>query len=156
MKTSSELEPSDIFIRTILSKVIVYKNKVEIILCKNTLIKAIEATAYGTDLPQGKSLLDNLIVVLKSIRLSQADNGTKLIIGGSESTPNYNLPLIQAIVKSFYYHKEFKEGRLFQKDKNSNYVKKIMELRYLPPKVIEDIINGRQEKDLTVSKLMAL
>jgi site-specific DNA recombinase len=156
LKTSSELKPSNLLIRTILHKVIVYKNKVEIILCKDTLVKAIEAITYEIDLPQEKSQPDNLIIIAKSIRLSQADNGAKLIIGGSESTPNHNMALIQAIVKSFYYHKELAEGRFLQKDKNSSYVKKIMELRYLPPKIFEDIMNGKQEKDLTVSKLFSL
>lgn len=156
LKTSAEIKPSDIIIRTILHKVVVYKNKVEIIFCENTLVKAIEATAYGTDLPIEKSRSDNLIMITKNIKLAKADNGAKLIIGGSESTPNHNMALIQAIVKSFYYHKELEEGRLSREDKNSSYVKKIMELRYLPPKIIEDIMNGRQEKDLTVSKLMSL
>ena len=109
---------------------------------------------YGVDLPQEKSNPDNLIVLAKDIKLSQVDNGAKLIIGGNESTPNYNMTLIQAVVKSFYYHKELEEDRLSAKGRSSSYIKKIMNLRYLSLKIIEDIINGRQEKDLTLTKLM--
>jgi hypothetical protein len=63
------------------------------------------------------------------------------------------MSLINAIVKSFYYHKLAMEDKLTSEMKSSSYVKRIMQLRFLPPKLIEDIINGVQPPDLTVVKL---
>ena len=75
--------------------------------------------------------------------------GNKLII---ENECQYNLTLIQSIAKGFYYHKLWFEGKL-SKEQKSSYVYRLMSLRYLPPKLIEDILNGKQAPNLTVKEL---
>jgi DNA invertase Pin-like site-specific DNA recombinase len=142
------------FIRHILFKATISKDKIAIILYKTRVKNAIEYLIYGTHLPEEKeSDVSELINIQKNVRMSGVtSNGSKLIIGDT-STPVHNMQLINAIVKSFYYHKLIQEGRPPEELKTSSYARRIVQLRFLPPKLIEDILNGTQSPDLTVVKL---
>lgn len=82
-------------------------------------------------------------------------SGSKLIIGETNAI-SFNQPLVQAIVKSFYYHKFINEGNPPPELKTSSYARRIAELRFLPPKIIEAILNGTQKRDLTVKRLFEM
>lgn len=155
------------FIRSVLSKVILYKKKVEIILCKNQLLKALESITYGKQLPEElKEESKEPIFITKEIRISQTSrNGSVLIISDSERQEvNVNFQLIKAIARSHYWNNlllsgEVNNAREINKIENltsHKYVYKILELKYLAPLVIERIINGTQPRDLSVEKLFAV
>ncbi len=76
----------------------------------------------------------------------------KIIIPGKA---NYDMKLIQAIVKSFWYNKLGAERRLPSEARNGNN-KRLRKLRFLPPEIIESIMNGTQNPDLNVKKLIAM
>lgn len=78
--------------------------------------------------------------------------GNKLII---ENEYQYNLTLIQSVAKGFYYHKLWLEGKL-SKEQKSSYIYRLISLRYLSPKLIEDILNGKQAPNLTIKELYRL
>jgi hypothetical protein len=84
--------------------------------------------------------------------IATPQRGNKLIIGNEVK---YNLTLIQAITKGFYYHKLWEEGKLTPEQKNS-YTYRLMNLRLLPPQIIDDVLNGKQAPDITVKRLYEL
>ena len=76
----------------------------------------------------------------------------KIIIPGKA---NYDMKLIQAIVKSFWYNKLGAERKLPIEARNGNN-KRLRKLRFLPPEIIESIMNGTQDPELNVKKLIAM
>lgn len=69
--------------------------------------------------------------------------------------------MIKAIVRSFYWQNLFLSGNIkntkdiqkLENLKDDSYIKQILNLRFLSPKIIDLILNGIQPRDLTVSKL---
>ena len=136
-------------VRYILNKVVVYKDQVEIVLNKNILLEALELLAGGERVMIDYED-DDFITITKQVQLvAVPKRGNKLII---ENESQYNLTLIQSIAKGFYYHKLWLEGKL-AKEQKSSYIYRLMSLRYLPPTLIEDILNGKQAPDMTVKEL---
>ena len=136
-------------VRYILNKVVVYKDQVEIVLNKNILLEALELLACGERVMIDYED-DDFITITKQVQLvAVPKRGNKLII---ENESQYNLTLIQSIAKGFYYHKLWLEGKL-AKEQKSSYIYRLMSLRYLPPTLIEDILNGKQAPDMTVKEL---
>lgn len=68
---------------------------------------------------------------------------------------NYNQTLINAIVKGFYYNKMILKGKASPELYTRN-ARRLRKLRFLVPKLIEQIMLGTQSKDLTVEKLCAM
>lgn len=152
------------FIRTVLSKVVIYKEKTEITICKFQLLKALEAVAYTTDFPEELKEETKLPIILtKNIKItSTANNGSVLILTDSDmKQPEINPILIKAISKSYLWNKqllsgEVKSGVGIQKKeglKSYGYVANILDLRFLAPDIIEAILNGTQSRDLTIKDL---
>ena len=157
----------NVFIRTILNKIVLYKEKIEITLCREQLLKALEAVAYNAPLPEElKKETSEPIFITKEIQILQtARNGSILIISNSKRhEPNINNRLIKAIAKSYYWNNlllsgEAKNSIDIQKIENlsdSTYIKDILRLRFLAPEIIEKILNGRQSLDWSVQKLFGI
>jgi site-specific DNA recombinase len=152
------------FIRTILSKVIIYKEKFEIIICKNQLLKTLEAIYNNTDLPEEiKGESENPINITTNIRISStARNGSVLILSESaEQEVQIDPQLVKAIVKSHRWNKQILSGEVkngieiqnLENLKSYSYVADILDLRFLAPDIVEIILNGTQPKDLTIKDL---
>lgn len=155
------------FIRTILSKIIIYKEKIEIIICKNQLLKTLEAIYNKTDLPEEiKGESENPINITTDIRISStARNGSVLILSESaEQEVQIDPQLVKAIIKSHRWNNQILSGavknsiEIKEKEnlKSKTYVNSIIDLRFLAPDIIERILNGTQPKDLTIQKLFNL
>lgn len=144
------------FIRAILSKVIICKEKVEITICKSQLLKVLEAVAYNTDLPEEiRGNTETPITIIKNIQISAtANNGSVLILTDSNiQEPEINLILVKAIAKSYLWNKQILSDEKIKDFTISSYVKKVINLRFLSPKIIESILNGTQQRDLTIQNL---
>jgi len=152
------------FIRTILSKIILSKDKVEIIICQNQLTKALEAITYGTNLPEEiKGVTSEPIIISREIKISNvAFNGRSIIISNAANRElQFNRKLINAITKSFYWNNllmmgEVKSSTDIQKLEgltDNSYIKDVLLLRFLAPDIIEKIINGTQPPDWSIKKL---
>lgn len=147
-----EIQINDQIIRLIVSKVIIYKDKVEIEINKNMLIKTLENLAYNKELPT-KNLESEVIKIIKDVKIiATPRHGNKLIVGDEVE---YNSMLINTVIKGFYLYKLWKERKL-QPEQKTTYNYRLMNLRFLPPKIVEDILNGKQEPTLTVKKLHEL
>ena len=79
--------------------------------------------------------------------------GNKIILQGDT---DFNEALIQAIVKAFYYHELRERNLLTREQKESSYIRRVMNLRLLPPTLIEDILYGKQEPNLMITDLYKL
>ncbi len=165
LSKASTFDLTNNFIRAILAKVVLYKEKVEIIICKEQLIKGLESIISDTlFLDETKSDPDNPIIISRNIRISTTSrNGSVLIVNNSKDKEiNINPFLVKMIAKSYYWNKLLDEGKAqhsidIQKIENltdNDYIKKALGLRILSPKIVEAILNGYQPEDLTVKKLL--
>ncbi|MDD3149348.1 MAG: recombinase family protein [Candidatus Gastranaerophilales bacterium] len=154
-----------IFIRAVINKIVLYKEKIEIMLSESQLLKVFMALTYELQMPEElKTETGEPIFITKNIRISStAKNGSVLIISDSEkSEKNINLKLINAIAKSHYWNnlilsgevKGLKELQQRENFSSNKYVKNILKLKFLAPDIVEKILTGRQPKDLTVQKLI--
>lgn len=152
------------FIRTILNKAVIFKEKVEITICKNQLLKALEAVAYNTDLPEEiKEETKSPIILTKNINITAtAKNGSVLILTDSDTHETETNPtIVKALAKSYLWNKqllsgEVKSGAELQKRENLKsygYVANILDLRFLAPDITEAILNGTQPLSLTIKSL---
>lgn len=142
------------FIRHALLKVRISKEMVSIIFSKTLLKEAIEYLIFGTNLPVEQKYDKNSIEELNyNIRISSTTkNGSKIIIGDT-CRKEVNKFLLEAIVKSFYYHKLMFEDKLTSEQKANTYIYRLMKLRFLPKNIIQDILTGNHEPDWTIDKL---
>lgn len=153
------------FIRGILAKVSLFKNKVEITLCRNNLLKALESLLSGnTVLSEPKGEPEVSIKITRDIRISSTSRkGSVLVVRGTEKKEvNINAFLVKIIVKSYYWNKLLDDGKVqnskdiqkLEKMTNNDYIKNALGLRILSPRIVEAILNGHQPADLTVQKLL--
>ena len=76
------------------------------------------------------------------------------------ATPEPNPYLVNAIVKSFYYHKQIQAGKTIEDLqieeglKDSKYIRNIMNLKYISPQLTEQILNGTQSENLSLQRLI--
>jgi len=164
---ASKFDLTNNFIRAILAKIVLYKEKVEIIICKNQLIKGLESFITGTAfLDETKPDTEYPIKIIRNIRISTTSrNGSVLVVNNAEKKEvNINPFLVKIIAKSYYWNKLINEGkargsndiRKMENHNNNNYVKEILRLKFLAPSIIESILNGTQPIDLTADKLRKL
>ncbi len=157
-----ELEPA--FIRGILAKIILFKEKVEIILCRASLVKRLKTFDSGAStLTEAPADPEDSIKITKQIRISTTSrNGGVLIVNNGENKEiNINPFLIKIIAKCYYWNKLIEEGKAessrdiqrMENHNNNNYVKELLRLKFLAPEIVEAILNGTQPKDLTADRL---
>ena len=87
----------------------------------------------------------NPITITKKIKITQQSrNDNILILNAKEyDTSEPNPYLVNAIVKSHYYHKQIQAGRTIEDlqteegFKDSKYIRNIMNLKYLSPELAE-------------------
>lgn len=146
--------PDVVFIRTVLNKTTIYQDKIRILIDRDLLVQAIEAVTYG-ELLNFKSTGDYLLDFSYDVKISSVNQkGTKIVIGHNKV--EYNLTLIQAITKGFYYFKLLQKGKMTKEQKSSSHIKRLMKLRLLPPEIIEAILNGTQDRTLTIKELYTM
>lgn len=150
-------------LRSILNKVVISEETIEITLCENALTKVLECLVDKTEFPEMKTDTDAPITILKKVEITKTSRSGNILIinSGDKPTPLPNPYLINAIVKSHYWHRLLLTGKIksiveIQKTegmKNPSYIKDIMKLKFIPVKLTEQILSGTQPKDLSVQKL---
>lgn len=149
-------------IKSIINKIIVSEKNIEITFDENNIIKVLN-NIYNTNNITlfEKNEKQKPLIITKNIRISQpSKNGNILILHAKENDiKDPNPYLVNAIIKSYYYHKQILNGKTIedlQKEENlkdSKYVRNILNLKYLSPELTEQILNGTQDRDLTLQKL---
>lgn len=150
-------------IKSIVNKIIVSDNTIEIHYDENAIREILELVYQGdkiTLIRQNKEF--EPITIKKSIKISQPSRtGNILILNVKETDASTTNPyLVNAIVKSYYYHKQIQNGRTIedlQKEENlkdSKYIRNILNLKYLSPVLTDQILNGVQSEDMSLQKLI--
>ena len=143
-------------IRAIIHRIVVSKNLIEITYNEASIKKVLNALANNQEIViTDKNEELTSIVISKNIKITQSSrNDNILILNAKEyDTPEPNPYLVNAIVKSFYYHKLMFENKLTSEQKANTHIYRLMKLRFLPKEIIEAILTGTQEQDLTIDKL---
>ena len=142
------------FIRHVLLKAKISSQSVSITVSKTLVKEAIEYLIFGIHLTVEQKYDKNSLVELDyNIRISSTTkNGSKLIIGDVKQK-TVNKILLDAIVKSFYYHKLMFENKLTSEQKANTHIYRLMKLRFLPKDIIKAILTGSHEPDWTIDKL---
>ena len=142
------------FIRHMLNQAKISSQSVLITVSKTLIKEAVEYIIFGTHLPVEQKYDKNSLVELDyKIRISSTTkNGSKLIIGDVKQK-TVNKILLDAIVKSFYYHKLMFENKLTSEQKANTHIYRLMKLRFLPKDIIKAILTGSHEPDWTIDKL---
>jgi hypothetical protein len=91
------------------------------------------------------------------------DNGSKIIIGAdTPSIVKQDDSLLLLILKAYKWNRMLTMGKVkniiaISKQENTQYtyVKKVLSLVYLSPKITQNILNGTQPRDLTVGKIFS-
>ncbi len=160
-----KIEINNDIIRAILAKVVLYQNKVEMIICKEQVLKTLKAIITNTKLPRESFLEpENQIKIIKNVRISTTSrNGSVLIVKDKHNRQaNINPFLVKIIAKGYYWNKLISEGKArsindIQKLENmidKGYIQDALSLRILSPRIVEAIFEGLQPADLTVKKLL--
>lgn len=150
-------------IRAIIHRIVVSKNLIEITYNEASIKKVLNALANKQEIViTDKNEELTPIVISKNIKITQSSrNDNILILNAKEyATPEPNPYLVNAIVKSFYYHKQIQAGKTIEDLqteeglKDSKYIRNIMNLKYISPQLTEQILNGTQSENLSLQRLI--
>ena len=145
-------ESDKIFLRTVVKRVDLRVDRISISYDIGYIVKYFATMAFNAEFKYSEDdeqIINNQLDV-QILLTPQRQN--KIIIPGKR---NYDMKLIQAIVKSFWYNKLGAERKLPPEARNGNN-KRLRKLRFLPPEIIESIMNGTQDPELNVKKLIAI
>lgn len=101
----------------------------------------------------------------KKIKITKSSIRGKVIIVPTDSQKRqYNVTLIKALIRCYFWHSLIQTGKCktiadiqrFENLKDKKYIRKIMSIRFLPAQLQEDILNGTQDVDLSLKKLLKL
>ena len=152
-------------VRSVLEKLTVSREWTEMILSKSRIKKFLyDLNGNVQDMRGDKEQAEDYLIIKREIRIKTGTSkgcNTLIIRNDKAELPYINEALIKAIVKSFYWHKLLLEGKVkntkhIQKLgnlKDNSYIKQVLNLRFLSPRIIEAILNGTQPRELTVTKL---
>ena len=145
-------EPNKVFIRTAVKRVDLRVDRISISYDIGYIVKYFATMAFNAEFKYSEDdeqIIINQLDVQISLTLQRQN---KIIIPGKR---NYDMKLIQAIVKSFWYNKLGAERKLPPEARNGNN-KRLRKLRFLPSEIIESIMNGTQDPELNVKKLIEM
>ena len=153
------------YVQNLLLKVTISKNWIEIILSRNK-IKEFLYKLINLNIEQIEDANSN-IEIKKNVKITTGNTkGCKVLIIPKDGKIEkcINDKLIKVIVRSFYWHKLLITGKAkntkdiqkFENLKDNSYIKQVLNLRFLSPKIIESILSGSQPQNLTISKLFKI
>ena len=166
IKTAKDIEDyaEPKLIQSIVSRVVVSEKIIDITYDAKNIREILSILNAGDKfnlIPKSKEI--ELIIVTKQIRISQpSKSGNILILKAKENDgPEPNPYLVNALVKSYYYHKQIQNGKTIEDLQNeenlkdSKYIRNILYLKYISPTLTEQILNGTQPKELSLQKLLS-
>ena len=90
------------------------------------------------------------------------DNGAKVLVGQKiKPNPRKDINLINILAQAFKWHQDILEGKMLKEvaqreQKTEQYVRRILELSLLSPKIVRAILNGTQPADCTLKRLLSI
>ena len=95
-------------------------------------------------------------------RIGTIANGEKIIVGQFiEPKKHPNTELIKILNQAYTWHQDILDGKTTQEIANRDkvcvqYVRRILNLSFLSPKIVRAILNGTQPADCTLKKLLSI
>lgn len=150
-------------IKAITHKIVISQNIIEITYNAVSIKNILNAFANNQEIViPNKNKKLTPIVISQNIKITQLSrNDNILILNANEcDTPTPNPYLVNAIVKSYYYHKQIRNGKTIEDLQNeenlkdSKYIRNILNLKYISPTLTKQILTETQSKDLSLQKLI--
>lgn len=149
--------------RLIIKRVEIRENKIRISLYSEQVKEVLNAIYENR---QEKVLkaeeLKNEDSFIIPYKIGIIDNGKKIIIGDIEKEERYrDKQLIKLIIKAYEWHNDILNGKtikeISQKESvSARYILRLLQISFINPKIIKKIIDGKQARNLTRSKLESL
>jgi len=149
--------------RLLIHRVNIKESEIELILYKEQLIEFIVSIYEDREIKQVfKEDLKTFLTFKQEYKMVVIDNGAKIIIGSSYNAgTNKDKNLMKEILKSFRWSNLItKEGLIVseiakREGVTKRYVRRVLDLSFLSPKIITAIFEGRQPRDLTYKKMLS-
>ena len=143
--------------RALVEQVVVSENKIGVNLRRSALSG--EDIALGTADDSGVSTIE----LAAAIVLRQRGGQTRLVLPGStqqNQSQRYDPALIKAIARGQAWFDELATGRVRSLHEladregiNRRYIRRLVNLAFLSPRLVETIVHGRQPVELTLTRL---
>lgn len=163
LKTASQIELDALILRGIISKIVISSTKLEISICKTSTLKTLmNLNRNEPIIHEADSNSEDVIKIEKKIKLGRVNNGEKVIIGAKNGSRSPEL--IKAIARSFRWNEMLETGEAksakdimkLEHMRTDKYISNILKLKFLSPKLIEQILSGTQQPDLKVEDLFKI
>ncbi|MBO5911115.1 MAG: recombinase family protein, partial [Elusimicrobiaceae bacterium] len=149
--------------RELIKRIKLNPNKIEITLYQEQVTELLNAIYENREMNMLKpEKLKNEATYTETYRIGTVANGAKVIVGQFiQPTKQSNKELIKILNQSYTWHQDVISGastqNIAKRDKVCvQYVRRILNLSFLSPKIIRAILNGTQPADCTLKKLLSI
>lgn len=138
-------------------------NEVEITLHTEQVTELLNAIYENREMRQLKpEELKNENTYTEPYHIGTIANGEKIIVGQFvEPKKRPNAELIKILNQSYAWHQDILDGKTTQEIANREkvcvqYVRRILNLSFLSPRIVRSVLNGTQPADCTLKKLLSI
>ena len=149
--------------KTLIKRVQLNPNEVEITLHTEQVVELFNAIYENREMRLLKpEELKTENTYTELYRIGTIANGEKIIVGQFiEPKKHPNTELIKILNQAYTWHQDILDGKTTQEIANRDkvcvqYVRRILNLSFLSPKIVRAILNGTQPADCTLKKLLSI
>lgn len=149
--------------KTLIKRVQLNPNEVEITLHTEQVVELLNAIYENREMRLLKpEELKTENTYTELYRIGTIANGEKIIVGQFiEPKKHPNTELIKILNQAYTWHQDILDGKTTQEIANRDkvcvqYVRRILNLSFLSPKIVRAILNGTQPADCTLKKLLSI
>ena len=149
--------------KSLIKRVKLHSNKIEITLYQEQVIELLNAIYENREmrcLKPEELMQEN--TYMEPYHIGTTANGEKIIVGQFvEPKKRPNTELIKILNRAYTWHQDVINGastqNIAKRDKVCvQYVRRILNLSFLSPKIVRSILNGTQPADCTLKKLLSI
>ena len=149
--------------KTLIKRIKLNPNKIEITLYQEQVSELFNAIYENREMAILKpEKLKNKTTYTETYHIGTVANGTKVIVGQFiQPIKQSNKELIKILNQACAWHQDILDGKTTQEIANREkvcvqYVRRILNLSFLSPKIVRAILNGTQPADCTLKKLLSI
>ena len=149
--------------KSLVKRVKLNPNKIEVTLYQEQVTELLNAIYENREMRQLKpEELKQENTYMEPYYIGTIANGEKIIVGQFiEPKKRPNTELIKILNQDYTWHKDILDGKTTQEIANRDkvcvqYVRRIVNLSFLSPKIVRAILNGTQPADCTLKKLLSI
>ena len=149
--------------KSLIKRVQLHSNKIEIALYQEQVTELLNAIYETREMRQLKpEELKQENTYMEPYYIGTIANGEKIIVGQFiEPKKRPHTELIKILNQAYTWHQDILDGKTTQEIANRDkvcvqYVRRILNLSFLSPKIVRAILNGTQPADCTLKKLLSI